>query len=66
MTILLELLIWLYANKKSLIIFAHARAESLSVGWLEVLVQRVVVDQLEVEAAVATLGSTFGKSKPRK
>jgi len=60
------LLIWLYTNKKSLIIFAHARAESLSVGRLEVLVRRVVVDQLEVEAAVASLGSTFGKSQPRK
>jgi hypothetical protein len=44
----------MYANKKSLIIFAHARAESLSVGRLEVLVQRVVVEKLEVEVAVAT------------
>ena len=53
-------------KKKKLIIFAHAGAESLSVRRLDVLVERVVVDQFEEEAAVATLSSTFGKFEPSR
>ena len=47
-------------------IFAHARTKSFSVHGPDVLIERVIVDQFEVEATVTPPSSTLRKLEPEQ